>query len=1053
MTCRSCGTALRPHAKFCDECGASTDSADVTEYKQVTVLFADVVRSMDLAAAMDAERWQQIITSLAERSAAVARRRGDFTGDGVMAIFGAPKALEDHAFRGCQAALEIQESARRLAEDVRVHDGVDLALRVGVNSGEVIAGAVGSASLGYSAIGRQVGMAQRMESVAPPGGVMLSIATAQLVQYVASLGEPEWVQVKGADRPVQARRLLALTPRIARQISAESNFVGRRREMAVVESMMDKTVRGQGCVMLLAGPPGLGKSRIARESAARAAARGFKVTWAFGDAHRRDVSFGVVAGLLRSALGLDDLDLDSARAQVLARFPNACAQDLSLLEDLLGIADPGVPLPAIEPDAKRRRLTALINEESLARTEPSLTIIEDAQWIDEPSEWTLVELLEVVPRAPSLVLITARPEYDGALKRSTAARIVELNTLGDADIEQIIIALTGTDPSVTQLVAKVVERAAGNPFYAEEMVRELVQRGVLSGERGAHVTSADVADVAVPATVQATIEARIDLLSGRAKRAVTAMSVIGLRMEEQLLPALGLNSAVDELLDAEIIERVGAGSSVEYVFRHPLIWAVAYRSMLRSQRAWWHRRVAEVIESTKPELAEQNAALIAEHLHAAGELHAAYSWHMRAATRSTNRDVRAARSSWQKAAEIAEALPDDDPERLSMRIAPTTMLCATDWQDYGVRCSAVRFAELSRLCEQAGDAVSLAIGRSGLTADLIFAGRTSEGARLSSEQIAVLESIGDPSLTMALAPPLFVNWLEAGDVDQVSRCAQMVIDLAGGDPTKGAGFGLASPLATAIAFRGVVRWMEGRQGWRTDIEEAIALARINSPQYFALVLNCTLGLAIQFGVLRADDRAVHLGEEALETSERVGDDNALMFAEYVLGIILLNRDSAADRRRGLNVMDQAREVWLRRGSVYLVPIAALMTARERATLGPGERDHAITTMRVAVDELWDAGRVGPAILGTGFLVSALLDRGSTTDMSEAERMLDRMRRYPNADAWVPTQAVSQQSRPLLARVRGDPTYPDFVSQYRAFAESVGYEGHMDFAARLADADN
>ncbi|WP_328512007.1 hypothetical protein [Gordonia amicalis] len=218
------------------------------------------------------------------------------------------------------------------------------------------------------------------------------------------------------------------------------------------------------------------------------------------------------------------------------------------------------------------------------------------------------------------------------------------------------------------------------------------------------------------------------------------------------------------------------------------------------------------------------------------------------------------------------------------------------------------------------------------------------------------------------------------------------------------------------------------------------------------MLNWTLGLAIQFGVLRADDRAVNLGEEALETSERVGDDNALMFAEYVLGLILLNRDSAADRRRGLNVMDQAREVWLRRGSVYLVPIAALMTARERATLGPRERDDAIMTMRVAVDELWDAGRVGPAILGTGYLVSALLDRGSTTDMSEAERKLDRMQRYPKADRWVPTQVVSQQSRPLLARVRGDPSNLDFVSQYRAFAESVGYEGHMDFAARLADAD-
>lgn len=595
---------------------------------------------------------------------------------------------------------------------------------------------------------------------------------------------------------------------------------------------------------------------------------------------------------------------------------------------------------------------------------------------------------------------------------------------------------------------RVAERAAGNPFYAEEIIRELAQRGVLSGERGAYVSSVDVADVAVPATVQATIKARIDLLSIGAKRAVTAMSVIGLRFEAQLLPALDLDKTVDELLDSEIIESVRIVSTVEYVFRHPLIWAVAYRSMLRSQRAEWHRRVAAVIESTKPESVEQNAALIAEHLRAAGEPRAAYSWYMRAAARSKSQDVKAARSSWQRAVEIAEALPRDDPERLSMCIAPTTMLCATDWQDYGVRGTGVRFAELSRLCSRAGDHVSLAVGRSGLVADLIFAGRISDGARLSSEQIKALESIGDPTLTMALMPPLFVTWLEGGNVDQVARCAQMAIDLASGDPERGAGFGLASPLATAVAFRGVVRWMEGSQGWRSDLEEAIDMARLNSPQYFALVLNWTLGLAIQFGVLRADDRAVRLGEEALQTAERVGDDNALMFAEYVLGIALLNRDSAADRRRGLDVMDQAREVWSRRGSVYLIPIAALMTAHERATHGVRERDEAIETMQVAVNELWGAGRVGPAILGTGFLVSALLDRGGTADISDAEEILDRMTRYPNTDRWGPSRIVLHQSLPLFARVRGDPGYPDVVSQYRAFAESVGYERHIDFAARL-----
>ena len=242
--------------------------------------------------------------------------------------------------------------------------------------------------------------------------------------------------------------------------------------------------------------------------------------------------------------------------------------------------------------------------------------------------------------------------------------------------------------------------------------------------------------------------------------------------------------------------------------------------------------------------------------------------------------------------------------------------------------------------------------------------------------------------------------------------------------------------------------MEGSQGWRSDLEEAIDMARINSPQYFALVLNWTLGLAIQFGVLRADDRAVRLGEEALQTAERVGDDNALMFAEYVLGIALLNRDSAADRRRGLDVMDQAREAWSRRGSVYLIPIAALMTAHERATHGVRERDEAIETMQVAVNELLGAGRVGPAILGTGFLVSALLDRGGTTDIRDAEEILDRMTRYPNTDRWGPSRIVLQQSLPLFARVRGDPAYPHVVSQYRPFAESVGYERHIDFAARL-----
>ena len=213
--CRTCGTEAREGARFCDGCGAPVTEHDAhAEYKQVTVLFADVVHSMDIAAAVGAERLREIMADLADRCATVVQRYGStvaqFTGDGIMAVFGAPVALEDHAIRACLAALGVQEQATRLAVDVGERDGIDLRLRVGLNSGEVTAGEIGSGRFGYTAVGEQVGMAQRMESVAPPGGVMLSASTARLVEGAVSLGEPELVQIKGAEQPVPARRLLGI---------------------------------------------------------------------------------------------------------------------------------------------------------------------------------------------------------------------------------------------------------------------------------------------------------------------------------------------------------------------------------------------------------------------------------------------------------------------------------------------------------------------------------------------------------------------------------------------------------------------------------------------------------------------------------------------------------------------------------------------------------------------------------------------------------------------------------------------------------------------------
>ncbi len=1053
VACGSCGTGLRENAKFCDECGAPIAVLrDVAKYKQVTVLFADVVRSMDIAAAVDIERLREIMADLVERSAAVVQRYGggsvEYTGDGLMALFGAPIALEDHAFRACLAALAIQEEATRLAIDVQRRDGVALRLRVGLNSGRVIVGDFGSGSLGYAATGEPVGYAQRMESVAPPGGVMLSESTARLVEHIVMLAEPERVRIKGADEPVCARRLVAINPRDRQPGRADVGLVGRGWEMAALDAMVERTIDGRGGVVNVVGPPGIGKSRAARDAAALAASRGVEVFWAFCESHAAEIPFHVVARLLRAGTGVADLDGDAARTRVRARVPDADPQDLLLFDDLLGIADPGIPLPQIDPDARRRRLTAMINAASLARTEPALYVIEDAHWIDAVSESMLADFLTVISRTPSMVLITYRPEYAGSLTRVHGAQTIALAPLADSDTVALLGELLGSDPSVAELAAIIADRAAGNPFFAEEMVRELVQRGVLAGERGAYVCRADVADVSVPATVQAAIGARIDRLAGPAKRTLTAASVIGARFGAELLAALGIDAVVDELLSAELIDQVRFTPSAEYAFRHALIRAVAYESQLKSDRAEWHRRLAAAIEESEPGSVEENAALIAEHLQAAGELHAAYGWHMRAGAWSTNRDIAAARVSWERARRIADALPADDPGQLSMRIAPRTMLCATDWQAPTIQESQGRFEELRALCTASGDKVSLAIGMTGLATELLYAGRAHEGSRLASEQMALLESIGDPNLTIGLAFVAFANWFAGGEFGEILRWSQTIIDLAGGDPTKGAGFGLGSPLAVAIAFRGVARWWQGQPGWRADLHDAVAMARNRDPATLGLVLTWTYGAAIVYGVLRADDFAVHAIEEAVQTAKRSSSDIALIFAEYSLGGALLARDAAADRDRGLELIELACE-WQRNRMPSLVAGTELMAALEKARRG--DRDAVMPVMRRAVDELHRDGRLGYGVWGTGALVETLLDGGTEGDVAEAKAAIDRLADLSAGDGSTMLDITLLRLKALLARAhRDDVGYRQLASHYRAMAESLGFEGHIAWAAAMIE---
>ena len=1051
LSCSSCGTQLSPDSRFCHQCGTAVSPVTRSaEYKQVTVLFADVVHSMDMAKAVGAERLREIMAGLLDRATAVVARYGGtvdkFTGDGVMAVFGAPMALEDHAVRACRAALEIHAAMGDLADEVRQRDGLELQLRIGLNSGQVIAGEVGSGGAGYTAIGEQVGLAQRMESVAPAGGVMLSASTARLVEAVASQGDPELVQIKGSDQPVVARRLLGVSEPDREGAGTVSALVGRRWEMAAVEGLLQRVMGGHGAVVTVVGSPGVGKSRLVREVTALASARGVEVFSAHCESHTTQVPFHTVGRLLRSATGIEHLQSEQARMRLRELDPDADPEDVALFEDLVGVADPEVELPKIDPDARRRRLTALVNTFSLARESPAVYVIEDTHWIDEISESMLADFFSVIPQTPSLVLVTYRPEYCGLLSRVQGAQTIALAPLSDPETATLVDELIGKHPSVEGLASLIVERASGNPFFAHEIVRDLAERGVLQRQSGGYASGADVAEVSMPATVQATIAARIDRLDPPAKRTLSAAAVIGSKFSRDLLESLGIDPSLEDLVTGQFLDQISFSRNPEYEFHHPLIRTVAYESQLKSDRADLHRRLAVAIEYRNPPSADENAALIAEHLEAAGDLHAAYGWHMRAAAWATIRDINAARLGWERAQAIADGL-SDHPDRVAMRIAPRTMLCGTAWRVHA-DVSGLCFEELRNLCTAADDKASLAIGMSGLVSEHMIHGRDTEGSRLVSEQLALVESLADPALALGLSINFISVKQELGEISAILRVAENMIDIAEGDPVKSANvMGLGSPMGAALAARGFARCRLGRRGWREDFDDATRLSKGADPASRAIILTFKYLHTIPIGALSPSDDVLHEVNESAAMAERFSDQFVVGMTASTLGLVLVHRKCPSEIARGIEVLAKVAQA-CRDGKFYRteLPLADLFSGWAVSKLG--DADAGIPIMRSAVDRLFETAKLAWCPPATGILVDVLLTRAATTDFHEAEAAVQRLAEtavddVPVRDVWL------LRSTALLANTRGDEaTYRDYLDSYRKMATDLGFEAHMKWAEEM-----
>jgi adenylate cyclase len=1034
--CPTCATALPDNAKFCYECGTPIEAhRSPAEYKQVTVLFADVVRSMEIAAAEGPERLRELMAELLDRSTEVVKHYGgtlsQFTGDGIMAVFGAPITLEDHAFRACSAALNIQSAV-----------GSTLKLRIGLNSGQVIAGEIGSGTASYTTIGEQVGMAQRMESVAPPGGVMLSESTARLVENNVVLGESEQVHIKNVDAPVSARRLLGIGEHRPTH-RTESALVGRSWELNTITAILDEAIGGAGCVVTVVGPPGIGKSRLLRESAVIAAGRGLQVITTYCESHIHNVPFHAVARLLRDGLGISDLDAGAGRNRVREQFPDTNPDDLILLDDLLGIRDASTPLPDVAPDARRRRLTALITSASLARPEAAVYIIEDAHWIDEASESMLADFLSVVPQIPALTLITYRPEYRGPLSRMPGAQTIALRPLNAAQAATLATELVGTDPQLDDLATRVAERAGGNPFFAEEIVRDLAERGVLQGQSGAYSLRGEVDDADVPATLHATIGARIDRLDLAAKRTLNAASVIGSRFSADLLATIVGEPNVAPLLAAELVDQTMFSPRTEYAFRHPLVRAVAYESQLKSDRTQLHRRLATVIEERGS--ADENAALIAEHLEAAGDLHAAYEWHMRAGTWSNLRDDAAAMTSWRRARQVADLLPEADPDRLAMRIAPHTLLCVTATRVAGSGAE-TGFEELRDLCIAAGDQRSLAIAMTGHVLDLFFNSRLTEASQTGTELVRLLESIGDPTLTLALISTTLSVKQQTGEMSEVLRLAERGIELAGGDSTKGKMM-TGSPLTLIVALRGMARCCLGITGWRDDFERAVSMGRAAEPTTRSAALYFTYIAAAANAVVAPTVAVLREAEEALTIAEQSGGNVVVGQGIQYLGILLV-RTGGSSRARGLQLLDQVRTMALeKRYNEAVVPLIDIDLAQEK--LRVGDFAGAISLSRPAVTEFFRAGDGLWTGYGTNVFVEALLKRGGPGDFHDAQIAVERLATAQLEPAFAIRNIWLLRAQTLVARAQGDDAaYRALRDSYRTMANELGFEGHMAMAEAM-----
>jgi class 3 adenylate cyclase len=664
------------------------------ERKQVTVMFADVKGSMELAEQAGAENWHRILERFfAVLNEGVHRFEGtvnQYTGDGIMALFGAPIAHEDHAQRACYAALQLREGLANQAREVKREYGLDFSTRIGINSGEVVVGKIGDdLRMDYTAQGPTVGLAQRMEALAAPDSVYLSDATAELVGGYFALDDLGEFPIKGVSEPVRVHQLTGVGPLRTRfdisRARGLTGFVGRAVDMHTLEDALSQSLAGNAQVVGVVAEAGTGKSRLCFEFLERCRSRGIRVNEGRAVAHGRNIPFLPMLQVFRSYYGIDDRDdPGTVREKIAGRLLSLGEEfhpALPLLFDFFGAPDPDDPAPDLDPNARQRQLFDVLRRVVQGEADPSVTLIEDLHWLDSASEAFLEQWVEAAPGGTGLLVVNFRPEYHADWMQKSWYRQIPLAPLGPGVVQELLGDLLGTDPSVAGLAERIHARTGGNPFFTEEVVQSLVESGQLEGARGAYRLVTNVEIPELPATVQSLLAARIDRLAEREKHVLRAAAVIGREFAEPILrevaelPERDLAEALGALKAGEFVYEQSLYPVAEYSFKHALTQEVALRTQLKERRRGLHAAAARALEAALSDSLDENAALLAQHWEEADDAWLAAQWHQRAAEWVRKGDpvasLRHSQRAWKLSAELAET-----EEVATLRLAVCRSICS-----------------------------------------------------------------------------------------------------------------------------------------------------------------------------------------------------------------------------------------------------------------------------------------------------------------------------------------------------------------------------------------